>query len=68
MPYVNGATYAHLLPNAYIYGMEGNSVPDDFTDGRGGAHGVDECVSIERLKIAMRIYARALLRLNEIKW
>jgi succinyl-diaminopimelate desuccinylase len=67
-PYVNGATYAHLLPNAYIYGMEGNSVPDDFTNGRGGAHGVDECVSIERLKIAMRIYARALLRLNEIKW
>ncbi len=67
-PYVNGATYAHYLPNAYIYGMQGNRPPEDFPKGRGGAHGMDEVVSIERLKTAMKIYARALLALNEIEW
>ena len=66
--YINGATYAHYLPNAYVYGMSGNCPPADFPKGRGGAHGIDECVSIDRLKRAMRIYARALLILNEIEW
>lgn len=64
-PYtLSGGTYAHRLPNAYPYGMEGNCPPEDFPKGRGGAHGVDECVSLFRLKRAMRIYARALLELN----
>jgi succinyl-diaminopimelate desuccinylase len=67
-PYVNGATYAHYLPNAYVFGMEGCCPPDDFEKGRGGAHGVDEAVSIFRLKRAMRIYARALLALDELTW
>lgn len=67
-PYINGATYAHYLPNGYAFGMSGNCPPDDFPKGRGGAHGIDECVSIDRLKRAMRIYARALLTLNEIEW
>ena len=66
-PYtLSGGTYAHRLPNAYAFGMSGNCPPADFPKGRGGAHGIDECVSLERLKIAMRIYARALLRLNDI--
>ena len=66
-PYtLSGGTYAHRLPNAYPYGMEGNCPPEDFPKGRGGAHGVDECVSLFRLKRAMRIYARALLELNDI--
>ena len=66
-PYtLSGGTYAHRLPNAYAYGMEGNCPPEDFPKGRGGAHGVDECVSLFRLKRAMRIYARALLELNDI--
>jgi len=66
-PYtMSGGTYAHRLPNAYAYGMSGNCPPADFPKGRGGAHGIDECVSLDRLKIAMRIYARALLRLNDI--
>ena len=67
-PYTNGATYAHYIPNAYIFGMDGNCPPDDFEKGRGSAHGVDESVSVSRLKEAMKIYARALLALNEIKW
>ena len=68
-PYtIKGGTYAHVLPNAYPYGMNGNLPPDDFPKGRGGAHGIDEAVSVARLKRAMRIYARAMLKLNEIEW
>ena len=63
---LSGGTYAHLLPNAYVFGMNGCLPPEDFAKGRGGAHGVDEVVSIARLKRAMKIYARALLKLNEI--
>ena len=65
-PYVNGSTYAHYLPNAYIYGMNANRPPEDFAEGRGGAHNVDEAVSIDRLITAMKIYARALLALNDM--
>lgn len=64
-PYlVAGSTYAHLLPNAYIFGMSGNLPPASFPTGRGGAHGVDEAVSLTRLQRAMKIYARTLLALN----
>ena len=65
---LGGGTYAHWLPNAYVFGMNGNLKPADFPAGRGGAHGIDECVSLARLKRAMRIYARALLALNEQQW
>lgn len=65
---VNGGTYAHRLPNALVFGMNGNRPPEDFPKGRGGAHGVDEAVSLDRLTRAMRIYARALLALDELEW
>ena len=68
-PYtLGGGTYAHYLPNAYVFGMNGCLPPDDFPKGRGGAHGVDESVSLARLQRAMRIYARALLYLNDLDW
>jgi succinyl-diaminopimelate desuccinylase len=68
-PYtISGSTYAHKLPNAYVYGMNGCNPPPDYPKGRGGAHGIDELVSIDRLKRAMRIYARALLTLDVIEW
>ena len=68
-PYtLSGATYANRLPNAYPFGMSGNLPPDDFEKGRGGAHGVDESVSIARLKRAMKIYARALIYLDGARW
>ncbi len=68
-PYtISGATYAHHLPNAYVFGTDANLPPDSFPVGRGGAHGIDEAVSIDRLKRAIRIYARALLALNEMEW
>ncbi|MBR5817033.1 MAG: M20/M25/M40 family metallo-hydrolase [Clostridia bacterium] len=66
-PFVTkGGTYAHNLPNAYVFGASGNLPPDDFPEGHGKAHGVDECVSIDRLVRMMKIYARALLSLEEI--
>ena len=68
-PYsMSGATYAHWLPNAYVYGASANQPPADFPAGKGGSHGVDEAVSLKRLKIAMKIYARALLKLEELAW
>lgn len=65
---LGGGTYANRLPNAYVFGANGNLPPADFPKGRGGAHGIDESVSLDRLQRAMRIYARALLRLNELEW
>lgn len=68
-PYtLSGGTYAHRLPNAYPYGASGNRKPEDFPAGRGGAHGKDESVGLDRLQRAMRIYARALLALDELTW
>lgn len=67
-PYtVGGGTYAHRLPNAYVYGMNGCFRPEGFPEDRGGAHGKDELVSVFRLQNAMKIYARAMLALNEIE-
>ncbi len=68
-PYImGGGTYAHCLPNAYGFGMDGCKVPEDFPKGRGGAHGKDELVCLARLQRAMKIYARVLLKLNETEW
>ena len=68
-PYtLGGGTYAHRLPNALVYGMNGCNPPEDFPKGRGGAHGIDETVSLDRLQRAMRIYARAMLALNDMEW
>ena len=65
---LGGGTYAHKLPNALAFGMDGNKKPEDFPQGHGNAHGIDEVVSLDRLERAMKIYARALLALNEIDW
>ena len=66
-PYIlRGGTYAHDLPNAYVFGTDSNCPPDDFPKGRGGAHGVDECASVDRLLRMMKIYARALFSLEDI--
>jgi len=65
---LGGGTYAHWLPNAYVYGTNGNKIPEGFPAGHGSAHGMDEMVSLDRLQRAMRIYARAMLALNEMEW
>ena len=61
---MSGGTYAHRLPNAYVFGTDGGVPPADYPKGRGGAHGLDEVVSIARIKRMMKIYARTLLALN----
>ena len=65
---INGYTYAHQLPNSLVYGTDANIWPEDFPEGHGGAHGIHESASLDRLQRAMRIYARALLALNEMDW
>lgn len=68
-PYIiGGYTYGHLLPNAIGFGTDANIWPEDFPEGHGGAHGIHESASLDRLQRAMRIYARALLALNEMEW
>ena len=68
-PYiVGGGTYAHELPNALAFGMDGCLPPEDFPEGHGHAHGLDESVSLDRLQRAMKIYGRTLLALNDMKW
>ena len=68
-PYtLSGGTYAHCLPNGLAFGFSGNKKPEDFPEGHGGAHGKDECVSLDRLQRGMRIYARSMLALNEMDW
>ncbi len=68
-PYtMGGGTYAHRLPNAYAFGLSGNRIPADFPEGHGNVHGKDESVGIFNLKRGMKIYARALLTLNEMQW
>ncbi len=62
---LGGGTYAHRLPNAYPYGTDANVPPADFPKGRGGAHGIDEAASVDRLLRAMRVYARAFTDLNK---
>jgi len=68
-PYtLGGGTYAHKLPNALVYGINGCLRPEGFPTDRGNIHGIDELVSLNRLECAMKIYARALLQLNELDW
>jgi len=61
-PYtLSKATYANLLPNALVYGMDDGSKTDI-------EYGIDESISIDQLLRGMKIYARALLSLNEMEW
>lgn len=64
-PYViGGGTYARKLPLAAAYGhlLPGRPRPGGAL--RGGGHQADECVSIQGLEDLMRVYLRALLRLD----
>jgi len=65
---LNGGTYAHVLPNALVYGINGCLRPEGFPSDRGSEHGNDELVSLDRLEEGMKVYARALLALNDMEW
>ena len=58
---MGGGTYARHLENAVGYGP---GIPgehhDDFGLGHGGGHQPDEYVTIDKLKKAFTVYARAI--------
>lgn len=65
-PFYEGAiTYARLLPNAVAFGphFPGRKLP--FEDGRGKEHMPDECVSIQSLLDAIKIYVKSVLAIDE---
>lgn len=61
-PYtMGGGTYARHLENAVGYGPGiPNETHDDFGAGHGGGHQPDEYVTIDKLKKAFAVYARAI--------
>jgi len=65
---LGGGTYANVLPNALVYGISGCLRPEGFPVDRGGMHGIDELVSLDRLESGMKIYARAFFALNDMEW
>ena len=67
-PYaMGGGTYSRYLPTAISYGMGLPGVTDrpDIPESHGGAHKCDEYAHIPSLLKAIKIYALALLRLDE---
>lgn len=70
-PYVMaGGTYARKLPNAIVYGLggvprrEGAPVPE-LEEGHGGAHQPDEILDLQNQIDAAKVFAMALLTLND---
>lgn len=62
-PYsMGGGTYARKLPNAVGYGPGRNDLPVKW----GNGHEPDECVKIENLENAVKIYIKALMELDKI--
>ncbi len=70
---MGGGTYARKLPGAFAYGIGGmkESAKEEalrkrlFREGHGGAHGPDEALNVNQLLKAMKIYAMALVELND---
>lgn len=65
-PYVmGGGTYARKLPNAVGYGA-GIKGPSPFGKDRGDGHQPDECVRIQDMVNAVKIYCMALIQLDQM--
>lgn len=70
-PYVmGGGTYARKIPNAVVYGpaMSFDFSELNLPEGHGSIHGKDEVQSLDVLKLAIRIYARAIERLSHVEF
>ncbi len=69
-PYtMGGGTYSKAVPNAISFGpgVKGPSRVGEFLpEGHGGAHGRDEALPMEKVYNCARIYAAAILTLDEI--
>lgn len=72
---MGGGTYARKLPRAFAYGVGGMKESEEdlrikkqlFLPGHGGAHEPDEGLNLRLLTEAMKIYAMAVVALNECK-
>ncbi len=70
---MGGGTYARKLPRAFAYGVGGMKESEEdlrikkqlFLPGHGGAHEPDEGLNLRLLTEAMKIYAMAVVVLNE---
>lgn len=70
---MGGGTYARKLPRAFAYGIGAMREPREdkevrerlFLPGHGGAHEPDEGLNLRLLLEAMRIYAMAMVELND---
>lgn len=71
---MGGGTYARKLPRAFAYGIGGMKESEQdlqlrrkiFSPGHGGAHEPDEGLNLRLLTEALKIYAMALVALNDI--
>ena len=63
---IGGGTYARNFPNAVAFGPCFLDMPNPAGENKGGIHMADECTDIGRMMIAVKIYIRALLNLNEL--
>lgn len=67
-----GGTYARTLPHAFAYGIGGMPRTEEeeactlFAPGHGGAHQPDEALYVKKLVKALKIYAMAIIALNEL--
>lgn len=67
-PYVmGGGTYARKIPNAISFGpgFKEEDRPAFLPVGHGSCHSADECQSLANLKKAIRIYIRALMKIDK---
>ncbi len=70
---MGGGTYARKLPHAFAYGLGGMEETQEdkrirselFLPGHGGAHEPDEGLNLRLLMEGMKIYAMAVVALNE---
>lgn len=68
-PYtMGGGTYARNMPNAYALASEDPDFESPFGLFRGDIHQPDECASVSLLIKTMKVYARLLLRLDELEF
>lgn len=71
---MGGGTYARKLPRAFAYGIGGMKESEEdllvrkklFAPGHGGAHEPDEGLNLRLLTEALKIYAMAMVAMNDI--
>ncbi len=64
---MGGGTYARNFPNAVAFGPGFPGTPNPAGAGKGGAHQPDECICIENMWKALKVYIVSLLKLNELE-